>query len=337
MIRFILLIVIIITSSCNSSKNIADFSNFTIPSKDFDHKIKYHPIDYSESKNWMFYSERDDIEKILPKNYDNKNDSLYEISVFYIHPTTLYNSTNWNADTSFFRNNKLLRLCLENQASVFAGLTKLYAPHFREMHIFSYTDTVNGYKAFDVAYNDVLEAFKYFLENTPSNPIIIASHSQGTNHAVRLINEYISLNKNLKKRLVLSYLIGMDIKKNELQMKVCESTNESNCFMSWRSFNENYYPRKWRYASNIVSVNPITFYTDSLWSNKDHHMGILMPNQKIRFKKTITTRNNLGMLWVKLPKNIIFKRFKSKNYHRADYNLFWLNIRENLKERLSKI
>ena len=65
------------------------------------------------------------------------------------------------------------------------------------MHIYSYTDTVNGYKAFDVAYQDVLEAFKYFINKNPSNPIIIAAHSQGTNHAVRLINEYISLNKNI--------------------------------------------------------------------------------------------------------------------------------------------
>ena len=100
MIRFILLFLILITTSCNSSKNIADW-NFTIPNKDFDDTINYPPIDYSKSKNWMFYDERDDVEKILPKNYDNKNDSLYNVSVFYIHPTTLYNSSNWNADTSF--------------------------------------------------------------------------------------------------------------------------------------------------------------------------------------------------------------------------------------------
>mgnify|MGYP001252068562 FL=1 len=320
--------------SCNSTKNIGDYWNYNIPNKDFNENIKYHPIDYSNADNWMFYSDKDDAHKILPKNYKDENDSLHNVSVFYIHPTTLYDGTSWNADTSFFRNNKLLRLCLENQASVFAGITKLYAPHYREMHIYSYTDTVNGYKAFNLAYHDVLEAFKYFVRKNPSNPIIIASHSQGTNHAVRLINDYISLDSVLKKRLVLSYLVGMHVEKNELQIDVCNSVFQTNCFMSWRSFNESYYPKTWRYGSNISSVNPISFSTDSIWSTKDQHMGILMPNQKIRFKKTISASNHLGMLWVKFPNNIIFNRFKSNNYHRADFNLYWMNMRTNLKLRL---
>ena len=183
----------------------------------------------------------------------------------------------------------------------------------------------------------LLEAFKHFVNKNPTNPIIIASHSQGTNHAVRLINEYISINKNLQKRLVLSYLIGMDVEKNELQIEFCKSAYETNCFMSWRSFNESYYPKTWRYGSNILSVNPISYSTDSIWSSRYEHMGILMPNQKIRFKKTITTSNHLGILWVKFPKNIIFNRYKSNNYHRADYNLFWMNMRENLKQRLSTL
>ena len=323
--------------SCNSSKNIGDYWNYTIPNKDFNDSIKYQALDYSDAENWMFYENKNDPKEILPKNYKNENDSLYDVSVFYVHPTTLYDGTSWNADTSFFKNNKLLRLCLENQASVFAGITKLYAPHYREMHIYSYTDTVNGYKAFDVAYQDVLQAFKYFINKNPSNPIIIASHSQGTNHAVRLINNYISLDSALKKRLVLSYLIGMNVGKNELQIDVCNSAYETDCFLSWRSFNESYYPKTWRYGSNISSVNPISFSTDSIWSTKDQHMGILMPNQKIRFKKTITASNHLGMLWVKFPNNIIFNRFKSNNYHRADFNLYWMNMRTNLKLRLKHL
>ena len=123
----------------------------------------------------MFYEDKDDAEKILPKNYKNENDSLYNVSVFYIHPTTLYNGTNWNADTSFFRNNKLLRLCLENQASVFAGITKLYAPHYREMHIYSYTDTVTIIKHL-ICLPRCFGSFQHFVRKNPSNPIIIASH-----------------------------------------------------------------------------------------------------------------------------------------------------------------
>ena len=74
------------------------------------------------------------------------------------------------------------------------------------MHIYSYTDTINGIKAFNSAYNDILASFKYFLKMIKTDKFIIASHSQGTNHAKKLINEYIYVDKKLRNKLVISYL-----------------------------------------------------------------------------------------------------------------------------------
>ena len=47
--------------------------------------------------------------------------------------------------------------------------------HIIEMHIYSYTDTINGIKAFNIAYNDVMSSFKYFLKNKKTDKFIIAS------------------------------------------------------------------------------------------------------------------------------------------------------------------
>ena len=68
-----------------------------------------------------FWSDYHDYFTLLPSNYNSKNDNNFNVSVFYIHPTTLYSSNYWNADTSHFRENYAINLCLENQASVFAG------------------------------------------------------------------------------------------------------------------------------------------------------------------------------------------------------------------------
>ena len=322
---------------CQSTKEIADYRNYSIPNSDFNDEINFPALDYTDSNNWLFHNAKDNYQELLPKNYNENSDYLNDVSVFYIHPTTLYEGINWNADTSYFRENNLLKLCLENQASIFAGITKLYAPHYREMHIYSYTDTLNGYKAFDVAYLDVLNAFKYFVDNIDNNNYIIASHSQGTNHAVRLIKDYISSKKELENRLILSYLIGMHVNKNELHIEPCNSPYQTNCYLSWRSFNENYYPKDWDYGKDIVSVNPITFMTDTLMSERKKHMGILLPKQRIKFKKTIAASNHLGILWIKLPKSILFNRFRNDNYHTADFNLYWMNIRTNLQQRLSNL
>ena len=207
------IILIFFFYSCGLKQALNYSSDFIIPDQKFIDKEPKKKLDYSNEKNWAFRSDIHNIKKIIPKNYNTKNEKKIDVSVFYIHPTTLFSSKKWNADTDHFINNNTIDLCLENQASVFAGITDLYVPHYREMHIYSYTDTINGVKAFNIAYNDVKESFKYFLKNIKTEKYIIAAHSQGTNHAKKLINEYIYPKKELRKRLIMSYLIGMDIKK----------------------------------------------------------------------------------------------------------------------------
>ena len=62
--------------------------------------------------------------------------------------------------------------------------------------------------AFELAYSDVLRAFDYYLAHeNHGRPFILASHSQGSLHALRLIQERLA-GKPLQKQLVAAYLIG---------------------------------------------------------------------------------------------------------------------------------
>ena len=126
----------------------------------------------------------------------------------------------------------------------------------------------------------------------------------------------------------------MDISNDEMLIELCEDSNQLYCYLNWRSFNNLYYPDDWNYGVKYSSVNPITFSSNLLWSDKLEHKGILFPNKKIFFKKSLSVRNEKGLLWVKLPNNIFIKKFKRNSYHNADYNLFWVNIRHNLIKRL---
>ena len=109
-----------------------------------------------------------------------------------------------------------------------------------------------------------------------------------------------------------------------------------NCVLTWRTFNDLYYPEDWNYGENVYAVNPITFnMLNNNWSDRKAHYGVLMPNQKIFFKKNISARSHLGMVWIKIKSTSFLNKYSRNDYHMADYNLFWLNIRENLKYRLS--
>ena len=70
-------------------------------------------------------------------------------------------------------------------------------------------------------------------------------------------------------------------------------------------------------------------------SNKKDHLGVLSSDKKI-YPKSLKVEKIDGMLWSSVPK--IPKRFFLsfiKSYHFADINLFWADIKENAKIRVS--
>ena len=325
------LFILLTLFSCSIGSSTRKFEKHVSPTNVF--QKKSFDLDYNLDNNWAFNPNIALTKNIYPKNYPQSK-ITYNIAVFYIHPTTYFDGSSWNVDTSYFRNNDLIDLCLENQASVFDGIGELYAPHYREMHIHSYTDTINGFLAFDFAYGDVLNAFNKFISKIGEKKFIIASHSQGTNHAIKLIHDRIIPDQDINKNLILSYLIGMDLERTALSIPECDSKTSLYCLECWRSFNRGYFPVDWKYGDEYSVTNPIT--NDSLFgfTNEVNHMGILLPNRKIKFNSSISVNDTLGLLWVDI-KSKKLKRYISNSYHKADYNLFWPNIRNTLISRLN--
>ena len=309
------------------------------PEHNFDINLSGNTPNYSEIDYWVEHPKKEKHYASLPKNYlDSLDKENPNIDAFFIHPTLYLKGTSWNADINDKKLNKEIgNAAIKNQASVFLGIANIYAPHYRQMHIQSYYDLKNGLQAFEVAYSDVKNAFIYYWENfNKGNKFIIAGHSQGTNHAERLLKEIILKNDSMKNQLLVSYLPGMPIKQFHKDLPPCSSPNQLDCFLSWRSLAEGYFPADWEVSDSIFCVNPISWKIDSLPSQKKNHLGILFQNHKIHYPNSIEAYTDKGVVWIK-PIKIPFARFyKMKNYHIADYNLYWINIRNNLRYRLKE-
>ena len=310
-----------------------------IPTGAFDTKSSGEFPNYSKINHWVEHPEKKRKYASLPKKYlDTLNKENPNIDAFFIHPTLYLKGNSWNADINDKKLNKEIgNTAIQNQASVFLGIANIYAPHYRQMHIQSYYDLENGLQAFELAYLDVKNAFMYYWQNyNKGNKFIIAGHSQGTNHAERLLKEIILENDSMRSLLLISYLPGMPIKQFHKELPPCISPNQLNCFLSWRTLAEGYFPVDWEVSDSILCVNPISWETDNLVSQNENHLGILFPNHKIYYPKSIAAYNHNGVVWIK-PIKIPFARFyRMKNYHIADYNLFWINIRNNLRYRLEE-
>lgn len=289
--------------------------------------------DYSNNKNWSALPFRNDAADLTPKNEKWMNDSLKYVDVFYIYPTIFTKGNTWNADLNNKKLNKRIdHLPVKYQASIFNQVGRVYAPRYRQAIIDSYFDTTgSGKKALDFAYEDIKKAFEYYLQHyNNGRPIIIVSHSQGTTHSRRLLQDYFDT-PEMKSKLVCAYVVGFEIYKEDYKLlTLCQDEKETNCYVTWSTFKEGFqYKEKLHYFGNVC-VNPVSWRTDSM--DAVSHGGVLLNiNRK---KKFITsTRIYDNYLWAKT--NLTFMR-KKKVLHLVDFNLFWYDIRKNVALRVDE-
>lgn len=295
--------------------------------------------DYSDLDLWAAHPDKWDPSDSVPKPLRN-NWRQEPVDVFFLHPTTFTDPSRtgeFNApidDDSI--NRKTDYGSIMYQASVFNGDARVFAPRYRQAHLgmYYYKDTARALQAFDTAYSDVRRAFMYYLAQNPGRPIIIASHSQGTTHAIRLLKEFLDTT-NLKNRLVVAYLLGIPVNKNEYQnIPLCKDSLQTGCYVSWRTYRRGVPGSGYKTDSNAAVINPLTWSADTLYASRKLHRGAVL----YKFNKTVKKPNDAqvhgNILWISRPKFAGGFLYKAKNYHAGDYNLFYLNIREDVRRRI---
>ncbi len=307
--------------------------------KPFDTETHYPAPDYSLKQNWSALPFRADAADKLPKSQTWVSDSLKTVDVFYIHPTMYMTGKKWNADVADKKlNRKVDKKPVRYQATVFNESCRVYAPRYRQaiVEVF-YNETADGEKALDLAYEDVKAAFEYYLKNyNNGRPFIIASHSQGTCHSRRLLKDYFD-GKELSKQLVAAYAIGYTIKDSMYTtLKMCENATETGCYVSWMSYKMGYEPTA-NFSKLSESVNPLTWTNEMGLAGKEKGLGAMGVNFNRKFTNRTAAQvhdNGRGgtILWVKTSVPLL--RLLN-NMHIIDYNLFWYDIRKNVKDRIA--
>jgi hypothetical protein len=299
--------------------------------------------DYANLYYWASHPLKHDTGDSIPSFLKNeKRDSAAD--VFFLHPTTytgVMTDGEWNADI----NNETLNTYTDNrtilnQATIFNGSCRVFAPRYRQAHLrafFSFNNPA-ATKAFDTAYADLKHAFEYYLQHyNNGRPIIIASHSQGSLHAIRLLKEFFD-GKPLQKLLVCAYVVGWNIKPTDLtSIPLGTSADATGCIVGWRSYKKG--ASDWIVKmenGNSLCVNPITWKASSEWADATLNKGMVGKN----FNKLLQGYVGAG---IDDHYKILGVEINGKdeglglvsNYHIADYNLFYMNVRENVKTRIA--
>lgn len=295
--------------------------------------------DYSQLSAWAAHPQKEDPSDSIPavlakaeKTFAAKD----QIDVFFLHPTTYTlekGNTQWNGPIDDVAlNEKTDEGSILYQASIFNAVGQVYAPRYRQAHLESYfTDAKTDAKeAFELAYIDVKAAFEYYLEyHNNGRPFIIASHSQGTTHAKQLIKEKID-GKALQKQLIAAYIVGIPVEKDYFsQIQECQDSTDVQCFMSWRSYKKGKYPKWHKKDNNIVATNPLTWTTSTEYIPKSENLGGILLDFEEILPNLAGAQVHNGLLWLKKPKFKWSFLYWTPNYHAGDFNLYYLNVRQN--------
>jgi hypothetical protein len=320
--------------------------------------------DYAHADTWAAWPGRaSTADSVAPGLPDASVPDGAKVDVLFIHPTTYLTGSEPNAhyDEAGPTSSQIDQGVLRLQASAFNACCHIYAPHYRQATISAFLsgDDAQAMAAFELAYADVLRAFDYYLKHeNHGRPFIIASHSQGSLHAMRLLQERIA-RQPLQRQLVVAYAIGYDIPEDieRTGIPVCRSATQTSCLVGWNTVKEGISGRTraahhliWlegRYqhldARTLICVNPLNWKTGAT-APAQLNLGAL---PAVRASEALLppvpqltgASCEAGLLRVSIPlrqrHGFINVMTLAGSYHVFDYSLFYANIRVNVRARIS--
>lgn len=282
---------------------------------------------------------------------------LPQFAVFFVHPTSYLQRTSWNAPLGDKQSQDRARLFVRGMASAFGGASEIWAPRYRQATFGAFlTDVPEAAQAIDAAYADVALAFDYFLQSIDEDtPIVLAGHSQGALHILRLLRERVA-GTPLEQRVAMAYPIGWPTSVTHdlpaLGLPACESPEQAGCIVTWTSFAEPPDPGQWleeygkstgfdgepRGESPILCVNPLTGTKDGE-ATAEANLGTLVPNDELTSGTLVPDAvparcSERGLLLIGDPPDLGPYVLPGNNYHVYDIPLFWANLKANVERRV---
>ena len=347
------------------------------PGKHFSREALPPAPDFNQVAYWAAHPDRQDSADLRPDNSSAVDDS---VDVFFVHPTTYFGPGDWNAEIkpdNFAAQGT--EHIMATMASVFSDCCRTFAPHYRQAHLAAFwqPDSEATHQALEVAYQDVNAAFKHFLnQRDPQRPFILAGHSQGTLHSIRLLHEHVT-GKPLQQQLVAAYVIGFWVPEAVFettlpQMSACSDKEMTGCVITYDSYDNTgpgrdpegrlpyWQPSGW-YAANsqqTICVNPLSWTTGLEEVPASVNLGGIPMAREYSLHKHLTDQGR-GFIYPALPAMALnptsarcaedgslmvdpqddtpFANPGSgldKSLHPNDWNLFHMNIRANVRQRI---
>jgi hypothetical protein len=171
------------------------------------------------------------------------------VDCFYVYPTVSTEPSGNSDMTAGAAERGVVRI----QFARFASVCRPFAPIYRQVTLTALRAAASGNPIRvdrALAYNDVLEAWNYYLaHDNQGRGVILIGHSQGANVLANLIKQEIG-GKPVQSRIISAMLIGSNVAVPEgkdvggafQQMPLCRAATQTGCVITYVSFRANVPP-----------------------------------------------------------------------------------------------
>ena len=326
------------------------------PKGHFEAKAAGGGPDYAQASSWIARPGlADDPSKWVPEGAVTQVPTA-PAALFFVHPTTYLQRDRWNGPLDDRDSQDRAALFVRSQASAFNQAAETWAPKYRQAAFGAFLlNNEDANQALDLAYGDVARAFDAFLQAIePGRPIILAAHSQGSLHLLRLL---VDRKDQLTGRLVAAYVagwpVGIQTDLPATGLQPCARPDQAGCLLSWQSFaepaNSSLVTGSWvgtrgltgtrRAREDMLCVDPIGGMLNGR-SPPSENPGTLVPTADLAGATLIAgqvgARCDNGFLLIDgaIPAMGPFV-LPGNNYHVYDYALFWGAVRRDAERRLA--
>ena len=292
-------------------------------------------IDYSQTENWAYL----ETEESKPAD------------VFFICPTVYFgesNSFTMSMTDQETKENFLGAINMEK--GIYEEECRFFAPYYRQVGLNVYELAEEEREPYlSIAYQDVKEAFLYYLEHyNQGQPIVLAGFSQGADLSIRLLKDCFA-DEEVQELLVACYAIGWRITEDELSeyphLQMATGEDDIGVIISFNSEAESVSDSLLIPAGiKTLAINPLNWRTDSTPAGKELNQGACFTD----YSGEITTeiphltgayidpeRGSLKVTDVtpeEYPPQLSV--FTDGVYHLYDYQFFYRNLQENVAVRV---
>lgn len=290
---------------------------------------------YANEENWAYL----------------ETDKTTSADVFFICPTVYgggEDSFNMPLDDEKAKSDFLGATNMEK--GIYDEDCRFFAPYYRQMGLQVYELPAEEQETYlELAYEDVKDAFTYYLEHyNNGQPIIIAGFSQGADMSIRLLKDCFA-DEAVNDQLVACYAIGWRITQEELEeyphLQFASGEDDTGVIISFNSESQEItdsliIPS----GTRTLAINPLNWKTDSTSAGKEENLGACFTDYDGKIVSEIPQLTGAyidpvrGALKVTdvTPEEYpaALSIFEDGVYHIYDYQFFYRNLQQNVGVRL---